>query len=423
MKNTLTFIMAGGRGERLMPLTLDRAKPAVPFGGIYRLIDLSLSNCINSGLYKIIILPQYKSQSLTDHLEAGWNIFNQKLGHFLKIVPPQQRISGDWYQGTADSIRQNLYLIELTRPHHVLILSGDHIYKMDYNRFLKYHLEKNADLSIALNEVGKEMAPQVGVAEVDDGYRIHDFQEKPKENPKTIPGDPNRVLASMGIYLFKTDALLNALKSNNKDDFGKDIIPYLIPHSKVYAYPFQQQNIIEDYAYHTLENGERKLILEPKTRDSSYWRDVGALDEYWNANMDLTGLDPSFNLYGKNWPIHTYQIPAPPAKFVFSDERPEGFRVGKALDSIVAPGSIISGIVRNSVISYYVFIQSWATVEESVIMDDVVVERNCKIKKAIIDKHNVIPSNTKIGYNPKKDRNRFTVTPRGIVVVPKGYFK
>ena len=406
-----------------MPLTLDRAKPAVPFGGIYRLIDLSLSNCINSGLYKIIILPQYKSQSLTDHLEDGWNIFNHKLGHFLKIVPPQQRISGDWYQGTADSIRQNLYLIELTRPHHVLILSGDHIYKMDYSRFLRYHLEKDADLSIALNEVGKEMAPQVGVAEVDDDYRIHDFQEKPKENPKTIPGDPNRVLASMGIYLFKTDALLNALKSNNEDDFGKDIIPYLIPHSRVYAYPFQQQNIIEDYAYHTLESGERKLILEPKTRDSSYWRDVGALDEYWNANMDLTGLDPSFNLYGKNWPIHTYQIPAPPAKFVFSNERPEGFRVGKALDSIVAPGSIISGIVRNSVISYYVFIQSWATVEESVIMDDVVVERNCKIKKAIIDKHNVIPSNTNIGYNPKKDRNRFTVTPRGIVVVPKGFFK
>jgi glucose-1-phosphate adenylyltransferase len=423
MKDTLTFIMAGGRGERLLPLTLDRAKPAVPFGGIYRLIDLTLSNCINSQLYKIIVLPQYKSQSLTDHLEDGWNIFNQKLGHFLKIVPPQQRISGDWYRGTADSIRQNIYLIELTRPNHILILSGDHIYKMDYSRFLRYHLEKDADLSISLIELGKEMAPQMGIAEVDDDFRIHDFQEKPKENPKAAPNDPNRVLASMGIYLFKTDALLNALKSIKKDDFGKDIIPHLIPNSRVYAYPFQQQNIIEDYAYHTLENGERKLRLEPKTYDSSYWRDVGALDEYWNANMDLTGLDPSFNLYGKNWPIHTYQIPAPPAKFVFSNERPEGFRVGKALDSLVAPGSIISGIVRNSVISYYVFIQSWATVEESVIMDDVVVERNCKIKKAIIDKHNMIPSNTKIGYNPKKDRERFTVTPRGIVVVPKGYFK
>ena len=405
-----------------MPLTLDRAKPAVPFGGIYRLIDLSLSNCINSELYKIIILPQYKSQSLTDHLEAGWNIFNQKLGHFLKIVPPQQRISGDWYRGTADSIRQNLFLIELTKPHHVLILSGDHIYKMDYNRFLRYHIEKNADLSIALNEVGKEAASQVGIAKVDEDYRILGFQEKPKENPETIPGSPNRVLASMGIYLFKIDTLLNALKSSDKDDFGKDIIPDIFSKSRVYAYPFQQQNVIEDYVYDILESGERKFRLVPKTHDSSYWRDVGTLDEYWNANMDLTGLNPSFNLYGKNWPIHTYQIPAPPAKFIFSNERPDGFRVGKALDSIVAPGSIISGIVRNSVISYYVFIRSWATVEESVIMDDVVVGRHCKIKKAIIDKHNVIPAHTEIGYNPAEDMKRFTVTPRGIVVVPKGYF-
>lgn len=406
-----------------MPLTRDRAKPAVPFGGIYRLADLTLSNCINSQLYKIIVLPQYKSQSLTDHLEDGWNIFNQKLGHFLKIVPPQQRISGEWYRGTADSIRQNLYLIEQTRPRHVLILSGDHIYKMDYSRFLQYHLEKEADLSIALSELGKEMAPQVGVADVDEDYRIHGFQEKPKENPKTIPGDPSRVLASMGIYLFRTDILLDVLKSNNKDDFGKDIIPFLIPKSRVYAYPFQQQNSIEDYVSVTLENGERSLRLEPRTHDSSYWRDVGTLDAYWNANMDLTGLNPSFNLYGRNWPIHTYQVPAPPAKFVFSNERPESFRVGKALDSIVAPGSIISGIVRNSVISYYVVIRSWATVEESVIMNGAVVGRHCKIKKAIIDKHNVIPSHTEIGYNPDEDRKRFTVTPRGIVVVPKGYFK
>ncbi len=406
-----------------MPLTQDRAKPAVPFGGIYRLADLTLSNCINSHLYRIIVLPQYKSQSLTDHLEDGWNIFNQKLGHFLKIVPPQQRISGEWYRGTADSIRQNLYLIEQTRPRHVLILSGDHIYKMDYSRFLQYHLEKKADLSIALSELGKEMAPQVGIADVDEDYRIHGFQEKPKENPKTIPGDPSRVLASMGIYLFRTDILMDALKSNNKDDFGKDIIPFLIPKSRVYAYPFQQQNSIEDYVSVTLENGERSLRLEPRTHDSSYWRDVGTLDAYWNANMDLTGLNPSFNLYGRNWPIHTYQVPAPPAKFVFSNERPESFRVGKALDSIVAPGSIISGIVRNSVISYYVIIRSWATVEESVIMNGAVVGRHCKIKKAIIDKHNVIPSHTEIGYNPDEDRKRFTVTPRGIVVVPKGYFK
>jgi glucose-1-phosphate adenylyltransferase len=423
MKNTLTFIMAGGRGERLMPLTLDRSKPAVPFGGSYRLIDLTLSNCINSQLYKIIILPQYKSQSLTDHLEDGWNIFNHKLGHFLKVVPPQQRISGDWYRGTADSIRQNLYLIEQTRPHHILILSGDHIYKMDYGLFLTYHREKDADMSLALIELEKEMAPQVGVAEVDKDFRVRGFQEKPKENPKTIPGDPNRVLASMGIYLVRTDILLNALKTITKDDFGKDIIPYLIPKSRVYAYPFRQQNRIEDYVYDTQEDGKRRLRLEARTRDSSYWRDVGTLDAYWNANMDLTGLDPSFNLYGRNWPIHTYQVPAPPAKFLFSNERPDGFRVGKALDSLVAPGSIISGIVRNSVISYYVIIQSWATVEESVIMDDVIVGRHCKIKKAIIDKHNAIPANTEIGYDPSEDKKRFTLTPRGIVVVPKNFFQ
>lgn len=423
MKNTLTFIMAGGRGERLMPLTLDRSKAAVPFGGSYRLIDLTLSNCINSQLYKIIVLPQYKSQSLTDHLEDGWNIFNHKLGHFLKIVPPQQRISGDWYRGTADSIRQNLYLIEQTRPRQVLILSGDHIYKMDYSLFLAYHQEKDADMSVALIELEKEVAPEVGVAEVDEDFRIHGFQEKPKGNPKTIPGDPSRVLASMGIYLFRTDILLDALRAVSKDDFGKGIIPYLIPKSRVYAYPFRQRNRIEDYVYNTQENGERRLRLESRTRDSSYWRDVGTLDAYWNANMDLTGLDPSFNLYGRNWPIHTYQLPAPPAKFVFSNERPNGFRVGKALDSLVAPGSIVSGIVRNSVISYYVVVQSWATVEESVIMDDVVVGSHCKIKKAIIDKHNTIPAHTEIGYNPNEDKKRFTLTPRGIVVVPKNFFQ
>ncbi|UCH00785.1 MAG: glucose-1-phosphate adenylyltransferase [Deltaproteobacteria bacterium] len=423
MKKTLAFIMAGGRGERLMPLTQERAKPAVPFGGIYRLIDLTLSNCINSDLYKIIVLPQYKSQSLTDHLEAGWNIFNQRLGHFLKVVPPQQRISGDWYRGTADSIRQNLYLIEQTRPHRVLILSGDHIYKMDYSRFLRYHLGKDADLSIALLELRKEMAHGMGIGEIDEDYRIHGFQEKPKKNPKAIPSDPSRVLASMGIYLFNTATLLDALKSSNKDDFGQHIIPRLIPESRVYAYPFRKQNVIEDYVYDTLENGERGFRLESRTPDSSYWRDVGTLDAYWNANMDLTGLNPSFNLYGRNWPIHTYQVPAPPAKFVFSAERPEGLQGGNALDSLVSPGSVISGIVRNSVISYYVVIQSCATVEESVIMDDVVIGLRCKIKKAIIDKHNVIPADTEIGYNPNEDMKRFTVTPRGIVVVPMGFFQ
>ena len=269
----------------------------------------------------------------------------------------------------------------------------------------------------------EELASQMGVAEVNKDCRVIGFQEKPKENVKTVPGNPKKIFASMGIYLFKTNVLVDSLGSINKDDFGQDIIPHLIPRSRVYAYPFQKENVIEDYSYHIPENGEPRLQLSPKTSDSSYWRDVGTLDEYWNANMDLTGLDPSFNLYGQKWPIHTYQIPAPPAKFVFSNERAKDLRVGKALDSIVAPGSIISGIVRNSVISYYVFVQSRANVEESVIMDDVIIGQHCKIKKAIIDKHNVIPSHTEIGYHPKEDGKRFTVTPRGIVVVPKGFFR
>jgi glucose-1-phosphate adenylyltransferase len=423
MKDILAFVMAGGRGERLMPLTRDRTKPAVPFGGIYRLIDFTLSNCVNSQIYKIIVLPQYKSQSLSDHLEEGWNIFSRKMGHFLKLVPPQQRIGLDWYRGTADSIRQNLYLIERYKPQHVLILSGDHIYKMDYSLFVRYHQDKDADLTISLLEVDKDLAHQVGVAEVNTDFRITAFREKPKTDVKTIPGDPKHVLASMGIYLFRTDLLLEVLEANKEDDFGRDIIPGMLDSHRVYAYPYGQQNQIEDVIFVTLENGEREPRLQSRTRDSSYWRDVGTLDAYWNANMDLTGVDPYFNLYGIKWPVHTHQILAPPAKFIFASERPEDFRVGKALDSLVAPGCIISGIVRNSVLAYNVVVRSWATVDESVISDGVVVGRHCKIKKAIIDKQNIIPPHTEIGYNPNEDRKRFSVTPRGIVTVPKGFFQ
>jgi glucose-1-phosphate adenylyltransferase len=423
MKDVLAFVMAGGRGERLMPLTQDRTKPAVPFGGIYRLIDFTLSNCVNSQVYKIIVLPQYKSQSLNDHLEAGWNIFSLKMGHFLKTVPPQMRTGQDWYRGTADCIRQNVYLIERHEPQLVLILSGDHIYKMDYSLFVRYHREKEADVTISLLEVDAGLADQFGIAEVDEDFRIHGFREKPREDVKTIPGDPDHVLASMGIYLFRTEVLMGLLQSGSEDDFGKDIIPGLLNHYKVFAYPYSRFNRVEDYIYLTLEGGARRPRLEPCTRDSSYWRDVGTLDAYWNANMDLTGVDPYFNLYGYKWPIHTHQILAPPAKFIFSNERSEGFRVGKALDSLVAPGCIVSGIVRNSVLGYNVIVRSWATVDESVVLDNVVVGRGSKIKKAIIDKYNVIPPETEIGYNPKEDRKHFPVTPRGIVVVPKGHFK
>jgi glucose-1-phosphate adenylyltransferase len=415
--------MAGGRGERLLPLTRDRTKPAVPFGGIYRLIDFTLSNCVNSQIYKIIVLPQYKSQSLTEHLENGWNIFSQKIGHFLKIVPPQQRTGLDWYRGTADSIRQNIYLIERHSPKNILILSGDHIYKMNYGHFLWYHRGRNADLTISLLEARAEAAHQFGVAEVDQDFRILGFQEKPTENVKTIPGDPAHILASMGIYLFNTELLLEILKEDPSDDFGRDIIPHLLNSHSVLAYPYSKENRIEDYVYVTFPDGERQLRLQPRTRDSAYWRDVGTLDAYWNSNMDLTGVDPYFNLYGTNWPIHTYQVPAPPAKFVFATEREKGFRVGKALDSLVGAGCIISGIVRNCVLGHNVVVRSWATVEESVILDDVVVGRHCKIKKAIIDKANTIPPGIEIGYHPKEDMKRFTVTPRGIVVVPKGYFQ
>jgi len=423
VKDTLAFIMAGGRGERLQPLTRDRTKPAVPFGGIYRLIDFTLSNCVNSHCYRIIVLPQYKSQSLNEHLESGWNIFTHQLGHFLRTVPPQQRTGTDWYKGTADSIRQNIYLIERLKPRNILILSGDHIYKMDYSLFLNYHKRQKADLTIAFTEARKENASQFGIGEVDNNFRLTRFQEKPRGDVLTVPGDPNHVLASMGIYLFRTSTLLDILKSNDSDDFGKDIIPTILSSHKVFAYHFSRENHIREYVYETLKSGRRRLRVTRHTRDSSYWRDVGTIDAYWNANMDLTGVDPVFNLYGQNWPIFTYQVPAPPAKFIFADEKPEKFRVGKALDSLVGSGSIVSGIVRNSVLSRNVFIRSWSTVDESVILSNVEVGRHCRIKKAIIDKNNTIPPHTEIGYHPAEDRKRFTVSPRGIVVVPKGYYE
>ena len=423
MKDVLTVIMAGGRGTRLMPLTEDRSKPAVPFGGIYRLIDIPLSNCINSQLYKILVFPQYKSQSLVDHLEEGWNIFSGDLGHYLRIVAPQQRTGEEWYRGTADCVRQNLYLIEHEMPRYVLILSGDHVYKMDYAAFRDYHEKVEADITVALLEVDRSQGSHFGIAEVDNDLRIRAWAEKPKE-PKPIPDDPERCLASMGIYLFRTDLLLDMLHKTDYDDFGGDIIPRVIDELKIYAYPYRRMNRIRDYIRHTDPDGVRRLHLVETTRDSQYWRDVGTLDAYWNANMDLTGIDPFFNLYGSLWPVRTYQRQYPPAKFIFNQPDSREPKTGTALDSLVSPGCIISGgIVRSSVLSWDVTIRSWAQVDESVIMGHVEVGRHCKIKKAIIDKHNVIPPYTEIGINPQADREKFTVTPRGIVVVPKGYFK
>ena len=421
MRDVLALIMAGGKGERLYPLTLDRSKPAVPFGGIYRIIDITLSNCINSNIYKIIVLPQYKAQSLAEHLEAGWNIFNYALGHYMKIVHPQMRIGEDWYRGTADSVRQNLYLIERERPNHLLILSGDHVYKMDYARFRAYHEAKGADITVSVIEVPVAQAHRFGITEVAEDYRIQRFQEKPS-SAAPMPGDSRYALASMGVYMFKTAVLIDLLKSTDKTDFGRDIIPMALERYAIYAFPYKKENRIEDFVYKIRDDASRERVLESCVRDSAYWRDVGDLDAYWNANMDLTGVDPIFNLYGTKWPLRTFQAQYPPVKTIFRDNASN--RTGMALDSIVSHGSIISGgVVKSSVLSYNVIVNSWSQVSESVIMSDVEIGRHCKIMKAIIDKNNHIPSHTEIGYNPEEDRKRFLVTPRGIVVVAKGTFQ
>jgi len=415
--------MAGGKGERLYPLTKDRSKPAVPFGGIYRIIDVTLSNCINSNIYKIIVLPQYKAQSLVEHIEAGWNIFSYALGHYLKIVPPQMRTGNQWYQGTADSVRQNIYLIErdTSENDHVLVLSGDHVYKMDYSHLRTYHEERDADITVSVIEVPISEAHRLGVLEVAEDYRITGFQEKP-QSPTPIPGNPDHALASMGIYMFKTPVLVDLLKSSDKDDFGKDIIPEALKKYSLHAFPYKKENRIEDFVYTVKQDGSRVRVLNPCIQDSSYWRDVGDLDAYWNANMDLTGVEPAFNLYGSKWPLRTFQAQYPPVKTVFKNIGAN--RIGMALDSIVSHGTIISGgVVKNSVLSYNVTVRSYSEVRESVIMSDVEIGRHCRIMKAIIDKRNIIPPDTEIGYDPEEDRKRFTVTPRGIVVVAQGTFK
>lgn len=424
MKNTLAIIMAGGKGKRLAPLTRDRSKPSVPFGGAYRLIDLTLSNAVNSGIYKIMVLPQYKSQSLVDHLEAGWNIFSYDLGHFLRIVSPQMRTGDRWYQGTADSVRQNAYLLERGQElSHVLILSGDHVYKMDYALFKQRHVQGGAQVSIAVIEVDRTLASSYGVVEVDREFNIQAFHEKP-DDPVCIPGDKNRALASMGIYLFDKKVLQEVLDKIEGTDFGHDIIPSLLGKYRVQAYPYKANNRIRDYNWVTHEDGRRQRVLEERSGDSGYWRDVGSLDAYWNANMDLCGVDPYFNLYGQLWPMRTHRRQLPPAKFVFAEEREQPPRTGRALESLVGQGCIISGaVVRNSVLSPNVVVQSWSQVDESVIMDDVIVGRHCRLKKVIIDKDNHLPEGTEIGFKPRQDAERFTVTPRGITVVPKGYFK
>lgn len=421
MKEVLAVILAGGKGERLSPLTKDRSKPAVPFGGIYRIVDVTLSNCINSEIYKIMIFPQYRGQSLVDHVEAGWNIFSLNLGHFIKIVHPQLSEQSDTYKGTADSVRHNMHLINHSGVDYVLVLSGDHIYKMDYQLFLNFHVEHNADLTVAVKEISIEDAPKFGVLSVDGKSKVTGFQEKPKK-PISVPGKPDQAVISMGVYLFKLDYLNKILKKVEGHDFGHDVIPVAVEQGLVMAYSFDQLNRIRDYAWVSNDDGSRSRLLVENTNDAFYWRDVGDLDSYWQANMDLTGVIPGFSLYGEKWPLRTFQQQYPPVKTVFNNRK--DYRVGAVLDSIVSPGSIISGgTVLNSVLSYNVRVNSWAYVEECVIFSDVEIGRHCKLRRCIIDKHNYIPNDTVIGYDLEEDKKRFTVTAGGIVVVPKRTFK
>ncbi|MDR1870311.1 MAG: glucose-1-phosphate adenylyltransferase [Deltaproteobacteria bacterium] len=423
MKNVLALIMAGGKGERLMPLTQSRSKPAIPFGGIYLLADLSLSNCINSEVFRILVLPQYKSQTLIQHIETGWSIFSPALGHFLRIVPPQMMRGNQWYQGTADSIRQNLEMIEEENPSHILILSADHVYKMDYSLFKKYHVNSKADVTISVIETAKNQAKEYGVLQVDESFQVTGFQEKPK-NPATIPGRPDWCLASMGIYMFTASVLIDLLKRDEKPDFGKDILPSILKSHKIMAYPYRQENRVEEVVFFTDAEGSRAELPVEVAHDSGYWRDVGNLDSYWNSNMDLCGLTPFFNLYGVRWPMRTHQRQYPPAK-TLSVQGEDGLPMhGLAQDSLVSHGAIIGGgLVRNSVLSYNVSVHRGSTVDESVVMENVDIGRYSKIKKAIIAEDVRLPAKTEIGYNPTEDRRRFTVTPRGIVVVTKNDFK
>ncbi len=401
-RDVLAIVLAGGRGSRLEPLTRDRAKPAVPFGGIYRIIDFTLSNCINSDLRKILVLTQYKATSLNRHLDQGWRFLSRELNEYIEVIPPQQRIAEMWYQGTADAIYQNVYTIEKAAPRDTLILAGDHIYKMNYARMIDYHRDNRADLTIACQPVPRQQSREFGVIGVEDDHRVVTFLEKPRD-PLVIPDQPDKVLASMGIYVFNTDVMYELLfqdaarKEASNHDFGRDIIPAMIAGgSRVFAYPFRDEN----------------------RKEAAYWRDVGTLDAYFQTTMDLIQIDPILNLYDKDWPIHTHQPPYPPPKFVHT----EGDRRGAAYNSIVCQGAIISGgQVFRSIVSPGVRINSFALIEDAILFDGVDVGRNARIRRAIIDKDVRIPMGFEIGWNRDADLARgFTVTEDGIIVVAKG---
>ena len=397
---TICILLAGGEGSRLSPLTADRAKPAVPFGGRYRIIDFTLSNCVNSGLMRIFVLTQYRSLSLDRHLKWGWNIFSREAGEFLFTLPPQFQTASTWYKGTADAVYQNMDILQRWHPERVLILSGDHIYKMDYSQMIEAHIRTGATATLATVDCDAVSARRMGVLDIDDENRILDFEEKP-ENPKPIPGQPGFSKVNMGVYIFETAALCQAISDDaqieGSHDFGKNILPTLIKNDRVYAYPFVDEN--------------RKEVR--------YWRDIGTLDSYYDASMDLVQVDPLFNLYDSSFPIHCFTEMRPPAKTVFSggDEN----RIGLAVDSLLCNGCIVSGgRVERSILSPDVRINSHSLVQDSILFERVNVGRHARIRRAVIDKDVKIPPGFTIGYDLKKDEERFTVTPNGVVVIPKG---
>ena len=397
-RDTLVCLLAGGAGERLLPLTRDRAKPAVPFGGIYRIIDLTLSNCINSELRRIFVLTQYKALSLNRHIREGWSVLPSELGEFIQILPPMMRVGDYWYRGTADAIFQNLYSIGSEPCKYVLILSGDHVYKMNYQLMLAQHVESGAEVTIGTIEWDRTAASRFGIVELDREGRIVGWEEKPA-NPKPSPHNPEKCHVSMGIYCFNRDLLIEALIADAEDpnsghDFGHHVVPQLLREGRrVYAYNFIDEN----------------------QKEALYWRDIGTIEAYYEANMDLVSVSPVFNLYDAHWPIRTYQRQYPPAKFVFAQE---GRRMGIAVDSIVSMGSIVSGgRVTNSILSPDVRINSYTEIESSIILSHVNIGRYSRVRRAIIDRHIHIPERTEIGYDLEEDRKKHHVTETGIVVV------
>jgi glucose-1-phosphate adenylyltransferase len=400
LRDVVAVALAGGAGERLFPLTRDRAKPAVSFGGAYRIIDFTLSNCINSGLRKIFIASQYKAQSLNRHVRMGWSVVNPELEEFVEILPPQKRVGEHWYLGTADAVYQNLYSIERERPRWVIILSGDHIYKMDYGKMLDVHIARGACLTVGAIEVPLSESRRFGILEVDADSQIVGFQEKPPSAPPT-PWNAGYCLGSMGIYIFDSEVLARELRRDADDagsshDFGKDLIPHLVGSGeRVFAHLFWDEN----------------------KKASKYWRDVGTLDAYYEANMDLIQVDPVFNLYDPDWPLRTYQPQFPPAKFVFDEDG----RRGWAVQSLVSMGCIISGgKVARSILSPGVRVHSFCEVEDVILMPNATVNRHARIRRAIVDRDVEIPRGAVIGYDPAEDRRRHTVSEGGVVVVTPG---